>query len=46
MASLRVGDPAPGFTLPNERNEPVRLVDALARGPVVLIFYVMDNTPG
>ena len=46
MATLNVGDAAPGFTLPNERNETVRLADALARGPVVLIFYVMDNTPG
>ena len=46
MAQLRVGDRAPAFTLQTESGETVSLASALARGPVVLIFYPMDNTPG
>lgn len=42
---LRVGDPAPDFTLPDENGEPVRL--ASFRGKrVVLYFYPKDDTPG
>ena len=35
----RVGQMAPDFTLPNPGGQPVRLVDLVARGPVVLSFY-------
>jgi peroxiredoxin Q/BCP len=46
MPSLQIGDPAPGFTLPAATGESVGLSSALANGPVVLIFYPMDATPG
>ena len=37
--ALKVGDKAPGFTLPNVRGEAVTLAGALARGPAVVAFY-------
>ena len=37
--SLRVGDQAPDFTLPDKAGHPVALYDVLARGPVVLTFF-------
>jgi peroxiredoxin Q/BCP len=46
MAKLNVGDAAPPFSLTTEKGEPVVLETALASGPVVLIFYPMDQTPG
>jgi peroxiredoxin Q/BCP len=46
MAKVNVGDIAPSFTLPDERGQSRSLASALGRGPVVLIFYPMDNTPG
>jgi hypothetical protein len=36
---VKVGQPAPDFTLPNAAGASVRLVDLRARGPVVLSFY-------
>jgi peroxiredoxin len=36
---LKVGDEAPDFSLPNAQGRRVRLYHALARGPVVLVFY-------
>jgi len=36
---VRVGQPAPDFTLPNAAGEPVGLKGLLGRGPVVLSFY-------
>ena len=38
-SSLRVGDQAPLFTLPNQKGVPVSLEAALARGPVLLGFH-------
>ena len=38
-ATLRVGDQAPRFTLPNQKGTPVSLEAALARGPVLLGFH-------
>jgi len=38
-ASLRVGDQAPLFTLPNQKGVPVSLETALAKGPVLLGFH-------
>lgn len=46
MARMNVGDRAPDFALADSAGVTRRLGDALARGPVVLIFYVLDNTPG
>jgi hypothetical protein len=36
---VRVGAPAPDFTLPNTGGQPVSLAAVRARGPVVLSFY-------
>ncbi|HVW18879.1 MAG TPA: peroxiredoxin-like family protein [Solirubrobacteraceae bacterium] len=38
-ATLRVGDPAPGFALPDAHGREMRLDNLLAHGPVVLVFY-------
>jgi peroxiredoxin Q/BCP len=46
MAKVRIGDRAPDFSLKTEKGETVTLAGSLANGPVVLIFYPMDNTPG
>ncbi len=46
MAKLGAGDIAPDFTLRTEKGDVVQLSEALSRGPVVLIFYPMHNTPG
>jgi hypothetical protein len=37
--SLRVGERAPDFALPNVRGETVTLASLLARGPAVVAFY-------
>lgn len=42
---LRVGTPAPWFTLPRADGAAVRLEELLGR-PLVLYFYPMDDTPG
>ena len=39
------GQPAPDFTLPDDRGVPVSLRDFRGR-TVVLWFYVRDDTPG
>lgn len=39
MAELKVGDEAPRFTATDNRNDTLRLEQALAEGPVVLVFY-------
>jgi hypothetical protein len=36
---VKVGQPAPGFALPNAGGRSVALPELLARGPVVLTFY-------
>ena len=46
MAKLDIGDTAPAFSLQNERGQTVSIPEALSRGPVVLVFYPMDQTPG
>jgi peroxiredoxin len=40
------GDQAPDFELPIRGTEKVRLSEALQRGPVVLLPYVFDFSPG
>jgi peroxiredoxin len=46
MASLAVGDLAPDFELPVRGKESVRLSEALKQGPVVVLTYVFDFSPG
>ncbi|HER35650.1 MAG: peroxiredoxin [Halothiobacillaceae bacterium] len=43
--SLAVGDPAPAFTLPDQRSEPHSLSDYRGQW-LVLYFYPKDDTPG
>jgi peroxiredoxin len=38
-ATLKPGDQAPLFTLPNQKGVPVSLEAALANGPVLLGFH-------
>ena len=45
MQELKVGDPAPDFTLPDENGNLVSLADFRGKR-VVLFFYPRDNTPG
>jgi len=44
--SLKVGDTAPDFTLPDTEGTPVTLSRLLQRGPVILAFYPKAFTPG
>lgn len=37
--ALRVGDAAPGWTLPGPRGGSVRASELLAKGPLVLTFF-------
>jgi len=39
---IGVGEQAPRFTLPASTGDSVSLADCLARGPVVLLWYVFD----
>lgn len=45
MSYPQIGDPAPEFTLPNQRGEPVRLSDYRGKY-VVVYFYPKALTPG
>lgn len=44
--TLKAGDKAPDFTLPDHHGEPQTLSKLLTNGPVVLFFYPQANTPG
>lgn len=44
--TLRIGDPAPDFTLPSGSGREVRLSDVLKQQAVVLYFYPKDETAG
>jgi thioredoxin-dependent peroxiredoxin len=44
--SLREGERAPDFELPDQTGNPVSLSDLTARGDLVLYFYPRDMTPG
>ncbi len=46
MPTLTTGDQAPDFELPVTNTEKFRLSSALAKGPVVLLAYVFDFSPG
>ncbi len=43
--TLKIGDRAPDFTLPSDRNETIQLANLRGK-KVVLYFYPKDNTPG
>jgi thioredoxin-dependent peroxiredoxin len=44
--TLKVGDRAPDFTLPDQDGKPVKLSDFLGKKNVVLAFYVLAFTGG
>lgn len=46
MPTLAPGDQAPDFELPVRGRETVRLSSVLERGPVVLLTYLLDFSPG
>jgi cytochrome oxidase Cu insertion factor (SCO1/SenC/PrrC family) len=46
QASLKVGDAAPDFSLPDQSGRIVRLSDFRGKRTVVLAFYVRAGTPG
>ncbi|HLL69801.1 MAG TPA: redoxin domain-containing protein [Pyrinomonadaceae bacterium] len=43
---MKVGDPAPDFTLSNTKGEKVKLSDFKGKKNVVLAFYVLAFTGG
>jgi peroxiredoxin Q/BCP len=45
-ATLKVGDKAPDFTLPDTDGKPVSLTRLLVTGPVIVAFYPKAFTPG
>jgi cytochrome oxidase Cu insertion factor (SCO1/SenC/PrrC family) len=44
--SLKVGDAAPDFTLPDQNRKPVKLSDFRGKKNVILAFYVLAFTSG
>ena len=42
--SVKIGDRAPGFSLPSESGETVDIGNYIGKIPVVLFFYPRDNT--
>jgi len=45
-STVKVGEQAPDFTLPDQDGAPVSLSAALKKGPVILAFYPKAFTPG
>jgi thioredoxin-dependent peroxiredoxin len=43
-SKVRVGDPAPDFTLPSQAGMPFHLGDLFGKTNIVLYFYPKDNT--
>ncbi len=43
---LAIGSKAPSFTAPASDGRTYSLGDLLKRGPVALVFYPGNNTPG
>jgi peroxiredoxin len=43
---LAIGETAPDFELPIRGKDTFRLSEALKNGPVVLLTYVFDFSPG
>lgn len=46
QAGVKVGDPAPDFTLQDQNLKPVKLSDFKGKKNVVLAFYVLAFTGG
>jgi peroxiredoxin len=46
MPTLAAGDQAPDFELPVRGKEMVRLSKVLEKGPVMLLTYLFDFSPG
>jgi len=44
--TLKTGDPAPDFTLPDQKGETVALSGFRGKKAVILYFYPKDDTPG
>jgi peroxiredoxin Q/BCP len=45
-ASLKIGDRAPDFSLPDQNGRVVKLADFRGKKSVVLAFYIRASTPG
>jgi len=45
-ASLKVGDRAPDFALPDQNGKLVKLSDFRGEKSVILAFYLRASTPG
>ncbi|MEM6830100.1 MAG: peroxiredoxin [Bacteroidota bacterium] len=43
---LKIGDPLPYITLPNEKGENISLSSFKGKQPIVVYFYPKNNTPG
>ena len=43
---LSIGSRAPAFEAPASDGKTYRLADLLGKGPVALVFYPGNNTPG
>jgi peroxiredoxin Q/BCP len=45
-ATLKVGDRAPDFVLPDQSGKPVKFADFRGKKSVILAFYIRASTPG
>jgi peroxiredoxin Q/BCP len=45
-ATLKIGDRAPDFSLPDQNGKVVKLADFRGKKSVILAFYIRASTPG